>query len=146
MTPEEFLLHVPFYQGLHWAALAQHPRRDMQEEGRTSFWRAPLYFALCELARRHMSEFEALCGEAKATAMQRYSANEWEDPAAETVHNLLRGISPEAFDLIEKAITLAKHWRDQEGANVAIIDGVCDAAEAYQRANGMAHGEKEPCE
>jgi hypothetical protein len=136
MTDEEFFLYVPWWHGLAWMALRergdQTGRDELEQAGRDVFRAAPRYWALLDLARRNREQYAQLVEEQKRASSARYGETAWEDPAALSRLELLRRLDPQAAEVVEKAITLAKHWRDQEGANVAIIDAVCDAAEVYR--------------
>jgi hypothetical protein len=40
-------------------------------------------------------------------------------------------VTHEFSELLDKATTFARHWRDQDGVNAAVLDELADAVEAY---------------
>jgi hypothetical protein len=77
MTNDEFLDHVPWYQGLAWGALGRSGDVEMDRVGSKLFWLAPRYFAMMSLARNHPEEFAQLVGKYEQEAAERYNRKDW---------------------------------------------------------------------
>lgn len=77
MTNDEFLDHLPWYQGLAWGALARSGDEEMDRVGSKLFWLAPRYFALMHLARQYPDEYALLVAEAESNSATRYNVKSW---------------------------------------------------------------------
>lgn len=78
LTSDEFLMLVPYFQGIAWGVMSGSQHDHVRREARRMFYLAPRYIALAELGRRHPEELAALVREQIKIAEERYGVENWE--------------------------------------------------------------------